>query len=67
MPLGPGKYDAECSRVMKDTKAEAVIVLVVGGTRGHGFSLQYREGVKVEEITQGLRAVAHAIERETSS
>jgi len=43
MPLGPGKYDALCTLVREEAKAAAAIVIVVGGDRGHGFSVQANE------------------------
>ena len=39
-PVGPGKYDAHCTRVREETQADAVIVIVLGGTRGSGFACQ---------------------------
>lgn len=38
--IGPGKYDAWCSRVREATKARGVILIVAGGEEGHGFSCQ---------------------------
>jgi hypothetical protein len=44
MPLGPGKYDDECSYVAQQVgigpKGGGVIVIVVGGNRGNGFACQ---------------------------
>jgi hypothetical protein len=40
MPLGPGKYDDLCTYVREKAKADAAIVIVVGGPKGHGFSCQ---------------------------
>jgi hypothetical protein len=40
MPNGPGKYDDYCTRVREETDAHAAIVLVIGGKRGSGFSVQ---------------------------
>ncbi len=40
MPLGPGKFDPECTLVRKMTGAESVIVIVINGTLGSGFSCQ---------------------------
>lgn len=62
MPLGPGKYDPECTRVMQDQQADAVLLIVVNGKKGNGFSLQsIPEWVlKVPEL---LRDVANDIEQ----
>jgi hypothetical protein len=38
MALGPGRYDDHAERILKETEAEAVLVLVVKGNKGSGFS-----------------------------
>lgn len=40
MPLGPGKYDDVCTLVREQTAALGVIVMVINGKHGHGFSVQ---------------------------
>lgn len=40
MPLGPGKYDDLCTKVREDTAADAVVLIVLGGNLGSGFSVQ---------------------------
>ncbi len=40
MPTGPGKYDDEATWVRRATKALGVVVIVVQGTHGSGFSVQ---------------------------
>lgn len=40
MPLGPGKYDELCTKVREETKADTVLVIVLGGEKGSGFSMQ---------------------------
>ena len=40
MPIGPGKYDDLCTLVRKKAKAQAAIVIIVGGEKGEGFSCQ---------------------------
>lgn len=40
MPMGPGVYDHECTRVRKRTKASGVALIVIGGDKGSGFSVQ---------------------------
>ena len=37
MALGPGKYDDLATYCMEQTKADAVVVIVIGGNRGHGM------------------------------
>lgn len=43
MAIGPGKYDDLCSFVREQVQVEesgGVLLLVIGGNRGGGFSLQ---------------------------
>jgi hypothetical protein len=37
---GPGKYDDEATLVRERTEAQGVIVIVAGGNKGAGFSVQ---------------------------
>lgn len=38
--IGPGKYDDLCIYVREKTKARGVVVIVLGGDKGEGFSCQ---------------------------
>jgi hypothetical protein len=38
--IGPGKYDDVCTAARTTTKAAGVILIVIGGERGSGFSCQ---------------------------
>jgi hypothetical protein len=40
MPIGPGKYDDLCSEVRVKADARAVLLLVIDGSKGSGFSCQ---------------------------
>ncbi len=40
MTVGPGKYDDLCTYVREQANAEAVILIVLGGNKGSGFSCQ---------------------------
>jgi hypothetical protein len=40
MPIGPGKYGDICTFVMKETEARSVILIVIDGKDGNGFSVQ---------------------------
>jgi hypothetical protein len=51
MPVGPGKYDAECTQVREATGASLVAVIVIGGKQGQGFSVQ-------ADVTNGFMALA---------
>jgi len=37
---GPGKYDGACSIAREITEASLVLLIVVGGSSGDGFSVQ---------------------------
>ena len=61
MPIAPGAYNDTCSEIRERHKAEAVILIVAGGDRGEGFSMQAPLvfSLKLPSI---LRAVADSIE-----
>jgi methylmalonyl-CoA mutase cobalamin-binding subunit len=40
MPVGPGKYDDECTEVREKLEAQGIILCVIGGKKGNGFSVQ---------------------------
>lgn len=40
MALGPGKYDELCTYVRLQASAAGAIVIVFGGDKGTGFSMQ---------------------------
>lgn len=43
MPVGPGKYDDLCTYVREEAEAEGVLLIVINGNKGHGFSCQALE------------------------
>ena len=45
MANGPGKYDHVASAARVATDAEGVVVIVIGGRKGSGFSVQGSEAV----------------------
>ena len=40
MSTGPGKYDDEATALRERAKASMVVVVVIGGSKGTGFSVQ---------------------------
>lgn len=40
MTIGEGKYDAICTQIREDHNADAVVVVIINGHRGTGFSVQ---------------------------
>ena len=63
MAQGPGKYDDVATMALSATRAQAVIVVVIGGDRGSGFSVQALEGV-VLDLPKILRSMADQIEQD---
>jgi hypothetical protein len=62
MPQGPGKYDEICEFVRDATKAEAVLICVVNGNKGDGFSVTGTNWMLVLELPRMLRKMAQEIE-----
>jgi len=65
MPVGPGKYDPECTLVREATGAALVAVIVMGGDRGQGFSVQFNADAfeVVARLPDLLRTMAQDIEK----
>jgi len=40
MAYGPGKYDDVCSHAREESCAQAVLLVVINGVHGSGFSVQ---------------------------
>lgn len=63
MALGPGKYDALVTRIMDEAPAQGVILLIIDGVLGSGFSVQATAEITASLPTL-LREVADGIERD---
>lgn len=63
MPTGEGKYDDLCTYVRKQAKADGAAVIIIGGTKGEGFSVQGTIRF-VRLMPSLLRNMADQIERE---
>jgi len=63
MAIGPGRYDALATHVREVTKAKGVLLIVIGGEHGDGFSAQLpmEHTLMIPDI---LRRVADSIERD---
>lgn len=62
MAIGPGKYDHLATYVREQAQAEAVILIVVGGDRGGGFSVQAHSLDITASLPALLRHIADEIE-----
>jgi hypothetical protein len=65
MADGPGKYDAEATLVRNMTEAQTVVVIVIGGSRGSGFSVQTTDANSQSWLPRLLRDVADQIQEES--
>lgn len=60
-----GKYDDEVRVAMESAKANGVLLIVLGGDRGSGFSVAMKPGAVTQaDIARVLREVASAIEKD---
>lgn len=59
--LGGGRYDRECTAALLSTKADGVILIVLNGDRGNGFSAQLPL-THVSDLPTVLRQVADEIQ-----
>lgn len=50
MPAGPGKYDDLATYVRENSNAKGVVVIVLGGDRGSGFSVQMMGGAPRDDL-----------------
>jgi hypothetical protein len=67
MPFGAGKYDELARLVRETTQAEVAVVLVGGGMRGDGFSVQLLTGDPLgalRKVAVALRETAELIEED---
>ena len=62
MPYGAGKYDKECMAAMTTTEANTVVLVVLGGNRGHGFSITSVDTGIEQKLPSLLRQLADSIE-----
>ena len=64
MPAGPGKYDDVCVATMEATGGSAVVLIVINGHHGSGFSVNTVNPAVTAELPALLEQVAKQI-RET--
>jgi hypothetical protein len=63
MPVGPNKYDHLATLVGESADAEAVVVIVIGGNDGSGFSVQATASfIKASILGKILHEVADRVE-----
>lgn len=68
--IGAGKYDVPCERTLLETRAQAVILIVLGGDKGSGFSVSAVGGAvgsTIEQLPAILRSCADEIEKDVAT
>ena len=65
MALGPGKYDSLVTPIRLETDAAAVILIVIDGKQGSGFSVQSTSPRITKRLPALLRVMADQIEADT--
>lgn len=61
--FGPGRYDDLCTYVREQSQAAGAIVIVLGGNRGFGFSVQLDARIMgTTDLAKILRYMADDIE-----
>jgi len=63
MAMGPGKYDAVCTQVRQATQASAVLLIVINGEHGSGFSCQ-ADPITTDALPDIIERVAAQIRRD---
>jgi hypothetical protein len=62
--LGPGKYDELCTIARETTDAVCAIVVVIGGSKGSGFSVQTRHPIDASTLATILETVARQLRKD---
>lgn len=66
---GQGRYDPECSGMLVQTSADVLLLVVLGGSKGSGFSMsvnvrKVQTVPALEKIVAALRSAADQIEKD---
>lgn len=67
MSHGAGKYDLDATILRNRTGGRAVLLVVLGGDAGDGFSVQAEDAADLSKLPIVLRQVADAIEKDVQS
>lgn len=76
MTQGTGKYDRCCTRILREEKADAVIVIVRNGRSGSGYAAQFMPALgataaatasMMESQIRVLRQVADSLEADAAN
>lgn len=61
---GPGKYDDLCTHVREESDGDLVVVLILRGNRGTGFSVQARSQDELAKLPGALEDMALRIRQQ---
>lgn len=61
MPVGPGIYDDLCTKAREESDADVTILIIMGGNRGSGFSVQARDEKIMKFVPSMLEIIAEEI------
>lgn len=64
--IGPGKYDDECTMVRMGTKAKGVVLIVIDGRLGSGFSVQASSSAILGGLPDVLEDMAAQIRKDAT-
>ena len=64
--IGGGRYGEYPEDILKETKAGTVVLIVIGGDKGHGFSIASRDPLFDQKLPHLLRYIADDIEHQNS-
>jgi hypothetical protein len=64
MTIGPGHYDDLCTEVREKSHAAGAVVIIFGGTKGHGFSCQVDFETMIQ-LPDTLETMARQIREDT--
>jgi hypothetical protein len=67
MTIGPGRYDDLCTLVRERADAPCVLIMVIGGKRGDGFSCQVADLQMMEHLPGLLEDIAAQIRKDQVS
>lgn len=65
--IGPGRYDDVCSVLRKELQADGVVVIVINGCRGSGFSAQADAALMASRVPDALEVVAAEMRRDAGA
>lgn len=59
-----GKYDQDCESILRSYGASLVVVMVIGGKKGNGFSVSTNKENLIARVPEILRNVANGIDKQ---